>query len=74
MMPRPGPGWCGRLRVVRGGVDTVFWSVTFDTVSTPPSENALWSVQCGGPSGADLAVMCDEALNSFRAAGDRRGQ
>lgn len=31
-----------------------------------PSENALWSVQCDGPSGADLGVVCDEALDAFR--------
>jgi hypothetical protein len=31
-----------------------------------PSDNALWSVQCDGPSGADLEVICDEALDAFR--------
>jgi len=31
-----------------------------------PSENALWSVQCDGPSGTDLDVICDEALDAFR--------
>jgi hypothetical protein len=31
-----------------------------------PEENALWSVQCDGPSGVDLAAVCDEALDAFR--------
>ena len=31
-----------------------------------PSENALWSVQCDGPSGTDLDAICDEALDAFR--------
>jgi hypothetical protein len=31
-----------------------------------PSQNALWSVQCDGPSGADLEVVCDDALDAFR--------
>jgi hypothetical protein len=31
-----------------------------------PSANALWSVQCDGPSGADLDAICSEVLDAFR--------
>ena len=31
-----------------------------------PEIGALWSVQCDGPSGADLAEACDAALDAFR--------
>lgn len=31
-----------------------------------PEENALWSVQCDGPTGIDLESLCTEALDAFR--------
>jgi hypothetical protein len=31
-----------------------------------PEENALWSVQCDGPTGTDLEAVCTEVLDAFR--------